>query len=73
MRTDSIYVTNEGFGFDDALDQAEAAARFRDLGPRGTLKLRLLTEEMIGMMRFLTDKSEGDFWIEEENGVFTTL
>ena len=70
MRTDSIYVTNEGFGFDDALDQAEAAARFRDLGPRGTLKLRLLTEEMIGMMRFLTDKSEGDFWIEEENGVF---
>ena len=68
MKSDIIHVTNEGEGFDKALGQAEAVARFRDLDRRGALHLRLLTEEMMGMMRALTGEREADFWIEDDGG-----
>jgi len=64
MKSDVIHVTNEGAGFDKALAQAEATARFLDLGHRDALHLRLLTEEMTGMMRALTGEREADFWID---------
>ena len=64
MKSDVIHVTNEGEGFDKALEQAEATARFSDLDHRSTLHLRLLTEEMMGMMRALTGEREADFWID---------
>ena len=65
MKSDVIHVTNEGAGFDEALAQADAVARFRSLGGKNALHLRLLTEEMMGMMRALTGEREGDFWIED--------
>ena len=69
MKSDVIHVTNDGAGFDQALAQAEAVARFRDLDHRGALHLRLLTEEMMGMMRAMTGEREADFWIESGDGV----
>ena len=66
MKSDVIYVTNEGLGFDEALAQAEAVARFLALDRKSALHLRLLTEEMIGTMRALTGEREADFWIEHE-------
>ncbi len=71
MKSDIIHVTNEGAGFEEALAQAEAVARFRDLGRKSTLHLRLLTEEMMGMMRALTGGREADFWIDDADGVFS--
>ena len=68
MKSDVIYVTNDGTGCDDALAQAEAVARFRMLDKKSSMHLRLLTEEMIGMMRALTGEREGDFWIDDEGG-----
>ncbi len=68
MKSDVIHVTNEGAGFDKALAQAEATARFLDLDRRDALHLRLLTEEMTGMMRALTGEREADFWIENNDG-----
>ena len=68
MKSDVIHVTNEGEGFDRALLQAEATARFNNLDHRSALHLRLLTEEMMGMMRALTGEREADFWIESEDG-----
>lgn len=68
MKSDVIHVTNEGEGFDKALAQADAVARFRDLDRRNALHLRLLTEEMTGMMRAMTGEREADFWIEDGSG-----
>ena len=70
MKSDVIYVTNEGLGFDEALAQAEAVARFRSLDRKSALHLRLLTEEMIGMMRAMTGEREADFWIDDEGGAY---
>lgn len=70
MKSDVIHLTNEGVGFDDALAQAELVAKFKSLPEKSALHLRLLTEEMVGMMHALTGEREADFWIDDKDGVF---
>ena len=53
-----------------ALNQAEKVAAYKSLSPKNTLHLRLLTEEMMGMMRSITGETQGKFWIEDEDGVY---
>ena len=66
MKSDVIKVTNGGEGFAEALDQAERTAAFIGLPGKSSLHLRLLTEEMMGMMHALTGERTAKFWIESE-------
>ncbi len=68
MKSDVIHVTSEGAGYKEALDQAERVAAFMKLPSKSALHLRLLTEEMMGMMRALTGERDAQFWIDDENG-----
>lgn len=70
MRTDVITVSSNGKQMSAALEQVEKMAAFKGLSSKGTLQLRLLTEEMMGMMRSITGEKEGQFWIEDEDGVY---
>ena len=51
MKTDVIEITNKGEGVENALTETERAAVYRGLTPKQTLRLRLLAEEMTGMLR----------------------
>ena len=70
MRTDVIVVSSRGRQMEKALDQVEKVAAYKELSAKGALQLRLLTEEMMSMMRAITGETEGEFWIEDEDGVF---
>jgi len=70
MKTDVITVSSRGKQMSAALEQAEKIAAYKGLSPRGSLHLRLLTEEMMGMMRSITGETEGQFWVEDENGEY---
>ena len=70
MKTDVITVSSRGAQMETALKQADKVAAYKELSPRNTLHLRLLIEEMMGMMRSITGESEGLFWIEDEAGVY---
>ncbi len=70
MKTDVISVSGQGKGMDAALAQAEKVAAYKELSPKSALHLRLLTEEMMGMMRSITGEPNGSFWIEDEDGVY---
>ena len=70
MKTDIIVVSSKGKHMETALNQAEKVAAYKELSPKSALHLRLLTEEMMGMMRSLTGETEGKFWIEDEDGVY---
>ncbi|MBR3299636.1 MAG: hypothetical protein IKI64_10640 [Clostridia bacterium] len=72
MRSDRITVTNKGDGFSEALAQVEKVAAYKELGEKNRLHLRLLTEEMMGMMRALTGDREAVFWLEDndDSGAF---
>ena len=70
MKTDVIVISSEGEGTKEALELAEKAAAYRGLTHKSTLHLRLLTEELLGMMRSITKTCEGSFWIESTDENF---
>ena len=70
MKTDMIVVSSKGSQMEKALEQAEKVAAYKGLSGKNALHLRLLTEEMMGMMRSITGETEGVFWIEDENDVY---
>ncbi|MBR6427142.1 MAG: hypothetical protein IKS28_04875 [Clostridia bacterium] len=71
MKSDVIHIVSTGTGIKAALDQAERTALFEGLGRKEAIRLRLLTEEMLGMFEALTNEIEADFWIEVREGQFT--
>lgn len=70
MKTDLISVSGKTAQFEAALEQADKMAAYKELTGKNALHLRLLTEEMMGMMRSITGKPEGTFWIEEQDGEY---
>ena len=70
MKTDVIVVSSKGSEMEAALDQVEKVAAYKSLPTKDALHLRLLTEEMMGMMRSLTGETEGSFWIEDQAGEY---
>ena len=70
MKSDTIHVMNDGTGIEEALAQVEHVSAFKGLPEKGGLHLRLLAEEMLGMMHALTGQKEADFWIDDEEGPF---
>lgn len=66
MKTDVIHVDSEGNGFKKSLAQADVVAQYKDLSHKDALHIRLLTEEMMGMLRSITGKKEADFWIDDD-------
>ena len=67
MKTDVITVSAKGQRMGAALEQVEKVAAYKELSQKDALHLRLLTEEMMGMMRSITGEPEGQFWIEDED------
>ncbi len=70
MRTDTIDVSGKQSAVEKALREAETVATYKNLSPKGALHLRLLTEELMGLMRSITGETQGTFWIEDDKGVY---
>ena len=71
MKSDVIAVSSGGEGMEEALRQTEDVALYKKLDKKNALHLRLLGEEMMGMLRSLTGETEASFWIEDnKQGVF---
>ncbi|MBQ7486315.1 MAG: hypothetical protein IJT77_02330, partial [Clostridia bacterium] len=70
MKTDTIVVSSSGACMEDALNQAELVGAYKHLSAKNILHLRLLTEEMMGMMRSITGEQSGQFWIEDDGTTF---
>ena len=70
MKTDVIEITNKGEGVENALMETERAAVYRGLTPKQALRLRLLAEEMTGMLRTLVGDERFRFWVESEGTAF---
>ena len=64
MKSEVIVVSSKGMGMDAALAQTDRVATQLGLAPREALHMRLLVEEMMGMVRSIVGYLEGKFWIE---------
>jgi len=68
MQTDKIVIDSKGRGREAALQEAEKFAAYNGLDRKGTLRLRLLAEEALGMLGAITDRFQGEFWMESASG-----
>jgi hypothetical protein len=70
MKSDVIVVNSKGSAIESALNQVDAVAVYKKLSPKGSLQLHLLTEELIGMISSVTGETMGEYWIEEDDGLY---
>lgn len=71
MKTDVITVSSRGNRMDAALAQVDKVCAYKGLNGRNALHLHLLAEEMMGMMRSITGETTGQFWIEDDDDVYS--
>lgn len=64
MKTEIVNIFSSGEGRDSALELAEKTGAYCGLDNKSVLRLRLLSEELIELIRSLATNLEGDFWLE---------
>lgn len=69
-KTAVITVTSEGQGIIEALSMTERVGGEACLGKKDELHLRLLAEEMFGMLRGIAGEVEASYWLETEDKSF---
>ena len=70
MKTDVITISSEGSNMENVLAQIDKISAYKELPPKDAMPLRLLTEEMMAMMRAITGNVNGEFWVEDQEGVY---
>ncbi len=74
MVTDIISVKNDGTGVIEAVNETERFAEYQKLDHKNALRLRLLAEEMTGLIKNLVGDFDGRFWVEgDKNAVSLCL
>lgn len=69
MRSNVCKIEKGVKDLDAILKESEKVAVYNGLNPKQTLQLRLLCEDIDGMLPKMIDDFEGDFWIDFEDGV----
>ncbi len=67
MTTDQIFVKNDGTGIERALEIPDSFAQKTGIAGRDALHVRLLTEEMLGMVSAIAEEFSANFWMEGDN------
>lgn len=67
MVGEQVYVKNDGTGVDQALRATDRFARSLDITGKKAMHLRLLAEEMLGMVRAITGEFTALYWDEGDS------
>lgn len=67
MKTNEIYVSNQGKGREEALNEAEKYADYQKLSNKDRMHVRILTEELLGMVETIAGDFYAYFWIEDNS------
>ena len=62
----NVYLIKHGFVREQIFREVEKSAQYFDLPSKTQLQLRLLTEELTGMLYAIAGKYRGEFWVEAE-------
>lgn len=62
----NVYTIKRGFVKEQIFTEVEKSAQYFDLDKKARLQLRLLTEELTGLLHEIVGKYRGEFWIEAE-------
>lgn len=67
MQSNVIKITREAEALEKILTETQKTAVYAELDGKQTLRSRLIAEELMGMLKELSENFDGDFWIEQEN------
>ncbi|MBR3340931.1 MAG: hypothetical protein IKG30_04845 [Clostridiales bacterium] len=67
MKTEIVSIFSSGDGRNEALELAEKTGAYCGLDNKSVLRLRLLSEELIELIRSLSEDLRGDFWLETKD------
>lgn len=67
MKTNEIYVSNQGAGREEALNETEKFADYQGLDHKARIHIRILAEEMLGMVETIAGNFYAYYWIEDDN------
>ena len=70
METKRVLVNNLGTGLTEALNLTEEVGQSCGLSNKENIRLRLLAEELTGMLRSIAGKLDADYWIIYEGKKF---
>ncbi|HAG04715.1 MAG TPA: hypothetical protein DCG28_04665 [Lachnospiraceae bacterium] len=71
MKTDIVELNKENDFLNEAIEQTEKAAKYGELDSKQTIRLRLLTEELLNMLPEMLEYCKGEFWVENEKKEYT--
>ena len=71
MKTDIVELNKENDFLNEAIEQTEKAAKYGGLDSKQTIRLRLLTEELLNMLPEMLEYCKGEFWVENEKKEYT--
>lgn len=64
MQTNKIRIEKNGGGREEVLREASKYAVYNDLDKKTAFHIRLLAEEVMGMVAAITEEFEAEFWLE---------
>ncbi len=70
MKSDVIVISSEGNNMDAVLAQVDKVCAYKQLSAKNSMHLRLLAEETMAMMRAIAGSVNGEFWVEDQGGVY---
>ena len=71
MKSEIVKVTSSGAGMPESLEMTEKAGDVAGLEKKEKLRLRLLAEELVGVMRGIAGDVEADYCLSQEGKAFT--
>ena len=71
MKSNVCLLTQNASFDQDILHEIEKTAKYNGLDSKSTLRLTLLSEELIGMLPNLAETSDGQFWVENEDQAYS--
>lgn len=71
MKSNVIRITKDKDNLENVIDEVKSFSASIGLDAKKTLRIRLIAEELLGMLKELAEEFEGDFWIENIDEFFT--
>lgn len=70
MKSNTCIIKKGGAGLDSILNEVEKVTFYNELSPKEALRIRLLAEELTGMLSGLIENFDGVFWMLGEDKNF---
>lgn len=70
MKTDIISISSKADNMERVLSEIDKLSVYKDLSKKDAIRLRLLAEEVMAMIRAITGNVNGEFWVEDHDKVF---